>query len=703
MSIDALPGATIRIPFRARVLLVTLVATCLMAVLSWGPLSAARAQELYDRKAPAPEWGVDESIRPGDDFFGYANGTWLKATEIPSGRDRWTARNEIEEIARQRVARLLDEARTAPPGSTARKVADYRAAYLNEAAIEAKGLARANPLLDSIDRIADKRSLTRVLGALLRADVDPLNWGVYNSSHVLGLSVEESIHGEKNYVAFLVQGGLGLPDRENYLGSDTGNVALRIRYQQYIGRQLALAGFDRVDERAAAMMILETALARTHATKEASSNDHNADTLWSRADLAREAPGMDWNAFFSAAELDRQEAFVAWQPSALRGLATLVSSQPLEAWKDYLRLHVIDRYADVLPRAFAEQRLALHADAAYGPAKSTSREQRALDATQLAMAEAIGRMYADRYFPPEQKARVRSIVTNVTAAFVRRVEVVPWMSPSTRALALAKLKRLYVGIGYPDRWQDYRDLAIDSADALGNLRRVEDRNYRHALSRLGHPIDSREWLMPAHTPFALLVFQQNAYDFAAALLQAPKFDPAATDAASYGAIGAIIGHDVTHFVDVLGAEYDIDGAMHRWWTGDDMTRFESAAEPLVNQFSSYRPFSDASVDGKLTRTENVADLGGLLAAFDAYRHTLGRRAFDKEYVRQRDREFFVAFAQSWRTKTSDAGMRAQLAGDHAPEMYRVATVRNLDAWYDAFDVRPGQALYVEPNARVRIW
>ena len=209
--------------------------------------------------------------------------------------------------------------------------------------------------------------------------------------------------------------------------------------------------------------------------------------------------------------------------------------------------------------------------------------------------------------------------------------------------------------------------------------------------------------MPVHTPVALLVFQQNAYDFAAALLQSPKYDPAANDAASYGAIGAIIGHDVTHFVDVLGAEYDTDGAMHRWWTGEDMRRFESAAEPLVNQFSSYHPFSDASVEGKLTRTENVADLGGLVAAFDAYRSTLCRRASDKEYVRQRDREFFVAFAQSWRTKTSDAGMRAQLAGDHAPEMYRVATVRNLDAWYDAFDVRPGQALYVEPNARVRIW
>lgn len=701
MSIDALSGVRPRILIRAGALLVTLLATCLVAALWWGPVSAARAQVRYDRTVP--HWGVDESIEPGDDFFGYANGTWLKVTEIPSGKDRWSARNEIEETARQRVAKLLEEARTAPVGSTARKVADYRAAYLDAAAIEARGLTPVQPLLDSIDRIVDKPSLTRMLGALLRADVDPLNWGIYNSSHVLGLSVEESIHGEKSYVAFLVQGGLGLPDRENYVSSDSSNVALRLRYQRYIGRQLALAGFDRVDERAAATMILETALARTHATKEASANDHNADTLWSRIDFAREAPGMDWNAFFAAAGLDRQEAFVAWQPSSLRGLATLVSSQPVETWKDYLRFHVIDRYADVLPQAFGEQMLALHADAAYGQPRGVSREQRALDATQLAMGEAIGKMYADRYFPPEQKARVRAIVTNVTAAFVRRVEVVPWMSARTRALALAKLKTLYVGIGYPDHWQDYHDLIVDAADALGNLRRVEDRTYRHALSRLGHPIDSREWLMPVHTPAALLVFQQNAYDFSAALLQAPKFDPTAPDAASYGAIGAIIGHDVTHFVDVLGAEYDTDGAMHRWWTGEDLMGFQAAAEPLVTQFSSYHPFSDARVDGKLTRTENVADLGGLVAAFDAYRRTLGRKASDREYVREQDREFFIGFAQSWRTKTSEAGMRAQLTGDHAPEMYRVATVRNLDAWYDAFDVRPQQALYVEPKARVRIW
>jgi predicted metalloendopeptidase len=298
---------------------------------------------------------------------------------------------------------------------------------------------------------------------------------------------------------------------------------------------------------------------------------------------------------------------------------------------------------------------------------------------------------------------VRRIVDNVTAAFIKRVEAATWMSPATRTLALAKLKTLYVGIGFPERWQDYSDLVIDPHDAVGNLRRVADRNYRHALGRLGQPVDMKEWWIAPQTVGAVLVFQQNAYDFSAALLQAPKFDATASDAASYGAIGAIIGHDVSHFVDVLGAEYGVDGAMHRWWTAEDSSRFQSLVLPLAEQFSSYRPFPDATINGKLTQTENIADLAGLAAAFDAYRRTLGKRAMDRSYVRQQDREFFIGFAQSWRTKMGDIAMREQLSSDHAPEMYRVFTVRNLDAWYDAFDVLPGQRLFLEPGERVRVW
>ncbi|MEO5800921.1 MAG: M13 family metallopeptidase, partial [Gemmatimonadales bacterium] len=282
-------------------------------------------------------------------------------------------------------------------------------------------------------------------------------------------------------------------------------------------------------------------------------------------------------------------------------------------------------------------------------------------------------------------------------------EAATWMSPATKAKALAKVRGLYVGIGYPDRWPAMTDLRIDSADAVGNLRRVADRNLRQNLARLGQPAQKSEWLIPPQTPGALLNFQQNAYDFSAALLQPPKYDPSASDAAIYGSIGAIIGHDIVHFVDRLGADYEIDGAMHTWWSSEDKARFEAMGVPLVRQFSEYEPVPGVRIDGEIGKSENMADIAGLTAAFDAYRQAMGPRARDKAYVRRNDREFFLAFAQGYRVRFSDAGLRAQSATDHAPESYRVLTVRNLDAWYDAFGVVPGDRFYLAPDARVRIW
>jgi putative endopeptidase len=697
-----------RAPPELLVLSAAAASALLTAALSWGIVPAAGAQSGGGPAPLAPTSGVDASVRPGDDFFAYANGDWLKATEIPAGKQRWDARTEIAETTRQRVAKLLADAGDAPKGSDERKVANFHAAYMNEAAIEAKGSAVLKPLFDRIDHVQDKAALTRLLGRGLRADVDPLNLGVYRSSHVLGLAVGASIHGEKTNRAFLLQGGLGLPDREHYIGSEPRLQALRTEYQATIGRMLELAGFDHAAQRAQAVMALETAIAQSHATADASAEDRNADNLWTRADFARQAPGMDWSAFFAAAGLARQPDFVAWQPSAVKGVAALLASQPLQAWKDYLRFHLIHTHADVLPRAFAEPALALRAAAAGGApqpsARAISREQRAIDATQSAMREALGRMYAQRHFPAEHKARVQAIAANVINAFGQRIEAVTWMSPATKTMALAKLKTVYFGIGYPEKWQDDSGLTVDRADALGNLRRVADRNYRQALARLGQRVDKTAWGIPAQSPGAVLLFHQNAYNFAAALLQPPKFDPAASDAANYGAIGAIVGHELSHIVDTLGAEYEADGRMRRWWTAEDMSRYEASTEALVNQFSGYLALPDLRVNGKVTLIENLADLGGLAAAFEAYRRTLGPRAGDKDHVRQQDRQFFIGFARAWRSKSSEEGMRAQIATDnHAPESWRIATVRNIDAWYDAFDVQPGQRLYLEPRARVRIW
>jgi predicted metalloendopeptidase len=630
--------------------------------------------------------GSDPAVKPGDDFFAYANAEWLASTRIPPGKPRWGARNEIADLTAQQVSQIIREANKG-------KVADFYAAYIDEPAIEKRGLAPIAPLLKSIDAIADKTDLARWLGAHMRADVDPINLGVYDSAHVFGLAVSSGIHGEPKYVAYLVQGGLGMGEREAYLDEAAEKRAARAQYRDHIARTLERAGLDKAKQRADAVLALETGIARAHAIAAESDNERNADNRWERLEFGRRAPGMQWTAFFAAAGLAREMHIVAWQASAIRGTAALVASEPLPAWKDYLRFHVMERCADVLPRVNGE------------PARG-SREERAVAATNQALPEAVGRLYVQRYFPPASKARAQAILDHVVAAFTRRVEHASWMGEPTKTVALAKLKAMYFGVGYPERWNDEAELGpgLRRGDPVGNLQRVDEWRYRNALAKLGKPVDRREWVIAPQMPGAVLNFHLDSYNFAAALLQPPKFDPAAPDAANYGAIGAIFAHEASHFVDTLGADYDSQGATLAWWSQEDKARYAAATRPLVDQFSSYRPFPDLAIDGKQTLVENLADLGGLAAAFDAYREAVGKNAADANELRQWDREFFIGFARSWRAKVTDDAIRMQVKGDgHAPESYRIATVRNLDAWYDAFDVRPGERLYLEPGARVKVW
>lgn len=702
-SILSATGATQRRRPSYHPAMLTLTPVLLVSALIASFTAPAGASGADPQPTDAPDTRVDATVRPGDDFFAFANGAWLAATEIPPGKERVSARTEIADLTSRQIAGLLDDANSAPSGSIGRQVADFRSAYLNETAIEGRGLSALAPRLAQIAAVEDRTALVRLLGAWLRADVDPLNWGVYDSAHLFGLSVEMGNHGEPDYVAFLLQGGLGLPDRESYLSSDAAMQTARADYQRYIARLLALAGFDRdpaASSRAAAVLELETAIARSHAPAAASANESNADNRWSRADFDRRAPGIDWQGFFAAAGLAGEESFVVWQPSAATGAAALVASQPLAVWRDYLRVRELDRHADRLPKAFAEAARSMHA----ATAQSTA-EERAQAATLSALSEEVGRLYTDRYFPPEAKARVETIVAEVVAAFRQRLEKVTWMSAASRTIALAKLDRLEFEVGYPNRRPETADLQVDPQDAVGNFERVAARAHRRALSRLGQPVDRGDWWMAPHQVGAVLLFQQNAYNFPAALLQPPKFDPAASDAANYGAIGAIVGHEVSHFVDTLGADYDASGARRTWWTAADRAGYDAATAPLVEQFSAYLPFADLAIDGTKTLSENLADLGGLNAAFDAHRRSLGDRARDPVHVRRLDREFFLGFAGAWRSKIRPEAVRQQVASNdtHAPESYRVSTVRNLDAWYAAFDVQPGQRLYLPPEKRVRVW
>jgi predicted metalloendopeptidase len=644
-----------------------------------------------------------QQLHPGDDFFAYANADWLAATTIPAGRERWTSRDEIDELTRQQLDRLIDEAGSAPPGTLAHLVGEFRRAWTDTAGIEARGLNPLRPQFDSIARIRDRPGLIRFLARSLGTDVDPLNLGRTQSDRLLGLSVEPGLHGEAVNVAILLQGGLGLPDRDFYLSGDPEKLALRHRYRVYVTHLLRTAGFDRAEPRAEAVVQLETAIARSHASAEASAAEDNVDTRWAAADFGQAAPGIDWTTFFSSAGLAGQGTFVVWQPSAVKGLAALLASEPLETWQDYFRLHLMHHYAEVLPRTIADSARALHSAVTGQPAE-TSLARRATKATQAALGEVIGQLYVERHFSPRQKARVVAVAADVIKAFIRRAGAVTWMSPATKAEALRKLNQVYFGIGYPEQWRDHSTLEMKSADPVGNLRRIEARNQQEVLARLGQPVDRKAWWITPHRVGAVLLFHQNAYNFAAGLLQPPRFDSTASNAATYGAIGAIIGHEVSHFVDQLGMDYDASGAKRRWWTASDSAGFQALADNLVRQFNGYRPYSDLAVDGRASQVENVADLAGLSAAFDAYRRTLGSRINDQPFVRAQDREFFLGYARSWRSRTSDAGLQRQLATDHhAPDPYRIATVRNLDAWYDAFAVGPGQRLYLAPDRRVRIW
>jgi putative endopeptidase len=652
---------------------------------------------------PPPEPGVDARVHPGDDFFAFANGAWLQATEIPAGRTRWRVGDEIRARAHEQVAALLREPGTGP---IARPVADHRAAFLDQATIEARGIQPLLPLLKGIAALRNRSELARWLGSEMPADGDPMGFGAAQSSHPFGLAVDKGLDGEQLNTAFLVQGGLGLPDREHHLSSAAPMRALRGQYRAYLATLWAWSGRRAAPQRIDAVLALEAALARGHATREASANEDNARNVWRRADFARRAPGMDWAAFLSGAGLAHQEAIVVWQPSAATATAALVAARPLQVWQDYLHLRTIDRHAAVLPRAVADAATALQA-AARGSAPQ-SRVQQADAAVQQALGESVSRLYAQAHFPPMHKARVDAIAAQVKAALRDRVASAAWLTPAGRQQAAAKLGAVHFGLGHPQPWPDDAGPQIQRDDAFGNQRRATAWHTRRTLARLGRPVDAQRWLLPAHEVGAGLVFTHNAYNFPAALLQPPKFDaaqPADPDAFNFGAIGAIVGHELTHFIDTLGAEYDAQGAKRRWWSAQDLARHEAATAPLVQQFSSYRPYADVALDGKAGLVENLADLMGLAAAFDAYRTTLANhpRKDDAAFVKQHDRLFFIGFARSWRARHSETSLRQQAATDHPPEPYRINTVRNLDAWYAAFDVGPGHRLWLEPKARVQPW
>lgn len=647
--------------------------------------------------------GMDRGIEPGEDFFAYANGTWVETTEIPPDRSGWSSFSALAEAALKDTRAIAEEAaaRTDATGDSARIGAFY-AAFLDEAGIEATGTAPLQPALDAVAAIRDKDALTRALGASLRADVDLLNSTDYYTPNLFGLWVSVNLLRPDQYAPYLVQGGLGMPDRDFYL--EGGRMAeLRTQYVTYLTRLFELAGIADGPARAARVMALETAIARVHASQLDTNDVQKGANEWAVADFPQRAPGIDWPVFFEAAGLGTQSSFIVWQPDAVSGIAALVEQEPLAVWKDWLTARTLDAAAPYLPKDFAEAHFAFHGTALSGTPQQQERWKRGVSELNRALGDAVGRSYVERHFPPQTKARAEAMVANVIRAFGQRIDALQWMTAATKARAREKLEGLSVSLGYPERWRDYTGLEIRRDDALGNVRRARLFEYQRNLAKLGRPIDHDEWFMLPQVVNALNVPLENRLIFPAAILQPPFFDAGADDAVNYGAIGAVIGHEISHSFDNTGALFDASGKLENWWTPEDLKHFEAAGNALVAQFDQYRPFPDLAVNGKLTLGENIADVAGLATAVDAYRlaHPGAGQSIDGFSPEQR---LFLGWAQAWRVKAREPALRnAILTGVHAPGQYRALTVRNLDAWYPAFEVQPGQALYLAPEDRVKIW
>ena len=676
------------------------LALCGAAVISMPGQAAGQAQPAAAPKAEAPQGSA--AIRPGDDFFAYANGDWLSKTEIPADRSSWGAMGALAEETNQRIVKMIEDlADDKKLGGEARKVSDYYRSYMNESAIEGKGIAPLKPMLAKIEAIKDKAGLTRALGESIRADVDPLNNTDFFTENVFGLWVAQGLHDTTRNMPYLLQGGLGMPDRAYYLDNNPKMAELRTKYQQHIAAMLKFAGYNDADAQAKAAKVfaLEVDIANTHATRADSADVQKADNTWTAKDFTAKAPGMDWNAFFKAARLGDQQKFIVWHPGAVVGEAALVQKVDLQTWKDYLAFHRINQMASVLPKAVSDQRFEFYGKALSGTPQQSLRWKRALAATNEAMDEAVGKIYVSKYFPAENKVRLQQMVGNIVDAFGKRVDKLDWMAPATRAQAKEKLKTLYVGVGYPDKWKSYEGLKVVLDDAFGNAVRADEFHTAQEIAKLHRKPDRTEWSMPPQLVNAVNLPLQNALNFPAAILQPPFFDPKASDATNYGAIGAIIGHEISHSFDDQGAQFDAQGRLRDWWTKQDMEHFKAASAKLVAQYNTYKPFPDLAVNGQLTLSENLADLAGLAASYDAYKAASGNKAGEEG-----DRQFFLGFAHSWRNKAREAAERRGILTDgHAPAQYRAATVRNLDAWYKAFDVQPGQKLYLAPDERVRVW
>ena len=643
----------------------------------------------------------DMSVQPGDDFFRHAGGTWLKEFEIPADRTNFGAFTILRQRTEERVKEIFDELQSSEPapGTLERKIADYFASYMD---IERVNQLGTKPLEATLARIMSIESQQDLIAALGRS-------GQERTTSPIGVGIGVDRKNPDRYLVNLGHGGLGLPDRDYYLEDTERFKGIRAAYTTHIANMLTFLGEQQATAKAKKVVALETQIAQHHWPRADRRNRDKTYNPYTQSSLKEEFTGFDWELYFHSAGLPEFNDLNVGQPSALKPLIGLINQIDLGTWKAYLNFHLISNHAGLLSEEIGNENFEFYGKTLRGQPQQRERWTRAVQ--QVAgrgntMGEAVGRIYIDRYFPAEAKRQMDELVENLRVALGQRIDSLDWMSDATKKEAHKKLSTFDPRIGYPDEWKDMSSLNLTANDLVGNSKKVRDFYFGRAVARLDQTTNKTEWRF--NTPQTVNATYNSVFNqitFPAGILQPPFFDPGADPAVNYGAIGAVIGHEMGHGFDDQGSKSDANGIQRNWWTDQDRTRFEEKATALAEQYNQYQPIKGHYVDGRFTLGENIGDLGGLSMAYHAYRLSLGDKEASVIDGLTGDQRFFLAWAQVWRAKSREAATLARLKSDpHSPAKFRVnGVVRNIDAWYRAFDVKPDNDLYLPPEQRVYIW
>jgi len=653
------------------------------------PAAAAAARPQYGNFGVDLD-GRDLSVRPGDDFWAHANQGFMRAHPIPADRTSYGLGDVLSEQIELQLRDIVEH----PSGDAAsRQVADFYASWMDEAGIEARGTAPLRPYLDRIAAVRDKAGLIALFAAP-------------GFASPIGLGVLPDPADPTHYVATANQAGLGMPGRDYYLREGADYDRYRAAYRNYLVTLQRLAGMADAEARADRVIALEHRMAESQWTPERQRDVTQVINPMNRTQLASFTPNLDWGVFLAGAGLGDQQKVVIGETTAIQAAAAMIDEVPLDTWKDYLTLHFLDNFAQFLPRAFDQAKFDFRSHTLRGVETLKARWKRGLDVVNSGFGEAVGRLYVERHFPAESRRQMTELVANLRAALGERLQQNQWMDAATRTQALAKLDSFDPRLGSPVRFIDYAPIRIDRNDVLGNAFRAGEFAWTIQVERMSRPVDRSLWDMNAQEINAYYNPLMNQITFPAAILQPPYFDPNADPAVNYGAIGAVIGHEIGHGFDDEGRHFDAQGRIRDWWSAESARRFTERTRALGAQYSAFEPLPGLHVNGELTMGENIGDLGGLEMAYAAYhRYTAAHGEPAEIDGLTGDQRFFLAYAQAWRDYWREGLLReVVLTNPHPPSMYRVnGVVRNVDAWYRAFNIQPGDRLYLPPEQRVHIW